>query len=145
MLLWLWQLPQNIIGFFLTRKKELSGIGSVGEGICFNVYYKKNFWGSGVCLGDYIILDHKYLGKSDRTDQKHEYGHHLQSVKLGWLYLIIIGLPSIVFNIYDRIFQPVCHSVPEKIHDNSFYLKFISPDVHNIFARINSNLLIFCG
>lgn len=105
MLLWLWQLPQNIIGFFLTRKKELSGIGSVGEGICFNVYYKKNFWGSGVCLGDYIILDHKYLGKSDRTDQKHEYGHHLQSVKLGWLYLIIIGLPSIVFNIYDRIFH----------------------------------------
>lgn len=103
MLLWLWQLPQNIIGFFLTRKKEL--IGSVGEGICFNVYYKKNFWGSGVCLGDYIILDYKYLGKSDRTAQKHEYGHHLQSVKLGWMYLIIIGLPSIVFNIYDRIFH----------------------------------------
>ena len=41
MLLWLWQLPQNIIGFFLTRKKEL--IGNVGEGICFNVYYKKTF------------------------------------------------------------------------------------------------------
>lgn len=104
MLLWLWQLPQNIIGFFLTRKNEL--IGSVGEGICFDVFYKKNFFsGSGVCLGDYIIIDYRYLGKSDRTVQKHEYGHHLQSVKLGWLYLPVIGLPSILFNIYDRIFH----------------------------------------
>lgn len=103
-LLWVWQLPQNIIGFFMTRK--LYCIGNVGDGINFNVFYKKNFFnGSGVCLGDYIILDYKYIGLKDRKAQRHEYGHHLQSIKLGWLYLLVVGLPSIVRNIYDRIFH----------------------------------------
>ena len=102
-LLWIWQLPQNIIGFLLTRKYCF--IGTVGNGINFNVFYKKDFFGSGVCLGDYIIMDYKYLGITDRKAQKHEYGHHLQSVKLGWLYLLVVGLPSISRNIYDRIFH----------------------------------------
>lgn len=102
-LLWIWQLPQNIAGFLLTRKCYF--IGTVGGGINFNVFYKKNFFGAGVCLGDYIILDYKYLGRKDRSVQKHEYGHHLQSIKLGWLYLLVVGLPSIVRNIYDRIFH----------------------------------------
>lgn len=102
-LLYLWQLPQNIIGFILSRKREF--VGSVEQSVFYPVYYKKNFFNSGVCLGDYIILDYSYSGKSNRNAQKHEYGHHKQSVYLGWLYLIIIGLPSLICNIYDRFFH----------------------------------------
>ena len=33
----------------------------------------------------------------------HEQGHQKQSRYLGWFYLIIIGLPSLLGNIYDRV------------------------------------------
>ena len=34
-------------------------------------------------------------GKS--IDEKHEYGHCRQSEYLGWLYLIVIGIPSLIW------------------------------------------------
>ena len=102
-LLWIWQLPQNLIGFFLTRKYYLKS--TVSSDIDFPVYYKFNFFNSCVSLGDYIIADYWTAHCKDRNPQKHEYGHHLQSLRLGWLNLLIIGLPLITFNIYDRIFH----------------------------------------
>ena len=53
-------------------------------------YYKKSF-GGGISLGDYIIVC-----SHNAKMVKHEYGHCLQSRRLGWLYLIVIGLPSIL-------------------------------------------------
>ena len=43
------------------------------------------------------------MRKSFTDDVYHEYGHQIQSKRLGWLYLLIIGLPSISFNILDMI------------------------------------------
>lgn len=49
----------------------------------------------------YIVLPYHYLRSSSSTYvQKtihHEYGHTRQSLYLGWLYLLIIGLPSITW------------------------------------------------
>ena len=65
------------------------------------ITHKYNF---GVSLGNYIIIgDKDYLISTNTI--KHEKGHQKQSLYLGWLYLVIVGLPSIVFNIYDRLFH----------------------------------------
>lgn len=86
-LLYLWQLPQNLIGFvygkFVAAKK-------LGEFYDAKVY-KHPYLGS-VTLGDYIYLG-QYAGEKTL---RHEYGHTMQSKILGWLYLIVIGLPSII-------------------------------------------------
>ena len=56
---------------------------------------------SGISLGNYIIMN-----REDKEDgMRHEYGHSIDSRRWGPLYLIVIGLPSILGNIYDRIFH----------------------------------------
>lgn len=100
--LYVWQLPQNILGFVLSlfgKKHEISGI----------IFYSFNkFFDSGISLGQYIIIDSRYfyysLGYLYNT-LRHEYGHSLQSKKLGWLYLLIVGIPSVARNIFDRLFH----------------------------------------
>lgn len=89
-LLYLWQLPQNLLGllviFFSRARKFADGTWRT----------KRVF---GISLGRYIIL---WEGGSD-TDVLHERGHQRQSLCLGPLYLIVIGLPSLMGNIVCRI------------------------------------------
>jgi hypothetical protein len=53
----------------------------------------------GLSLGKYIFIHQSYGEKV----KDHERGHSVQSRHLGWLYLLIIGLPSLSGNIYSRI------------------------------------------
>lgn len=98
---WIWQFPQNFIGFLMSRKpKEVKEYKDV------KVYYTQNVLGCGASLGDFIILDISYLGASyEETTIKHEYGHHRQSIYLGWLYLLAVGLPSACRNRWDVLFH----------------------------------------
>ena len=92
-LLFIWQLPQNILGLLVilfTASKKSS---------CF--WESKKLLNFGVSLGNYIIFGY---GPS-KTSIQHEQGHQKQSLYLGWLYLLIIGLPSITFNIADILFH----------------------------------------
>lgn len=89
-ILYLWQLPQNIIGLLVI----------LITGSKYNGYY----WDGGrfvfcVCLGKYIIIN----GPHTKWDYMHECGHHRQSKMLGWLYLPVVGLPSVIGNIWDRL------------------------------------------
>jgi len=96
-LLWLWQLPQNLAGWCISRNANMLQI------YFGNVYFKK-FYKSGVSLGSYIILDNCYRNSTLLLNAvKHERGHQKQSLYLGPLYLLIIGLPSFIGNIYSRI------------------------------------------
>ena len=54
-------------------------------------YYWKSH--SGLSLGQYIFINEHALVET----AKHEEGHQKQSVMLGWLYLLVIGIPSIVW------------------------------------------------
>lgn len=90
-LFWIWQLPQNIAGFIISR----FAIKSRSK----NIYFLRLFR-AGVSLGDYIILDPIHLG--DFEVYQHERGHQAQSRILGPFYLLIVGLPSIIRNIYLR-------------------------------------------
>lgn len=86
-LLYLWELPQNIIGllFLLFIKGETKHkLGNI------YFYYSKDFPG-GITLGEYIIL-----GSKKEFDVKHEYGHVIQSRILGPIFLIVIGIPSLL-------------------------------------------------
>ena len=92
-ILYLWQVPQNLLGLgviFFSRAKPTSGIKPYWNA-------KANF---GISLGNYIISD-----SGDKKTLLHEAGHQKQSLMLGPLYLLIIGLPSISWNIWDRLFH----------------------------------------
>ena len=112
-LLFIWQLPQNIIGFFLTRKPvQTLNQFLLNDGKIIKVYFTKNVFNCGISLGNYIVLDYDiyYKGCLYRDREyvytvNHEHGHQKQSLYFGWLYLIFIGLPSVCGNVWDRVFH----------------------------------------
>lgn len=86
--LYIWQLPQNLVGLvvlcFCGHKEKCSVAG-------IDFYYSKTFPG-GISLGRYIII-----GSKNSDTVKHEHGHQIQSMYLGPLYLLVVGLPSIIW------------------------------------------------
>lgn len=91
----IWELPQNILGFLvvkLTKAKQSTQF--------VDVYVCNKLFNSGVSLGKYIIFQEDCV---TTRDVKHEKGHQAQSKMYGWFYLLIVGLPSVVRNIWDRI------------------------------------------
>ncbi len=85
-----WGLPQNILGLCMLIKhrkcKKEFYHGSL-------IIYHNGNWG-GVSLGMFIII----RGNADENwiheAKIHEYGHTIQSLILGPLYLFVIGIPS---------------------------------------------------
>ena len=96
----IWQLPQHIIAYviMLVNRKSLKPMTN-RDGILY--YLVDNLFNCGVSLGNYIFLDAD--GNYDYITVRHEYGHQIQSLIFGPLYLIVIGLPSIIGNIVYRI------------------------------------------
>lgn len=97
---WLWQLPQNLIGFifWVAIRKKILYIVSKKHAKVYII--KSRRFSFGVSLGRYIFLsqDKAYNFKSI----KHEHGHSIQSLYLGPLYLVVVGLPSLTRNILTR-------------------------------------------
>ncbi len=98
--LFIWQLPQNLLGlgvllYYYLRYRKVHPAGN-------GIFLSHQFCSGGVCLGDIIIL------KSNQDcdfSRRHELGHRRQSMMLGPLYLLIVGLPSVCINIASR-FSP---------------------------------------
>ena len=90
-LIYLWQLPQNLLGLlmlalFRTLDDECSEFTNNGVLICFSKKMR-----GGVSLGRYV-----FLKPTVERDIHHELGHCRQSKRLGWLYLPVVGIPSII-------------------------------------------------
>ena len=89
----IWQLPQVIVAFiyywYLKYHDEILDTCTYQGAI---VFIKRTSCGS-VTLGQHIFLS----PRATDTTIKHEYGHTRQSLILGPLYLIVIGLPSIIW------------------------------------------------
>lgn len=97
-ILYLWQLPQNLAGLLLVLVLKPE------DSYQFNrarLYYATRMRG-GISLGRYIIVRSAMRDYSGRTEW-HEYGHSRQSMFLGPLYLLIIGLPSLL---WAAVWQP---------------------------------------
>lgn len=97
-LLYAWQLPQNLLGLLV--------LAFVGVNVPYDVRGKRIRWPSsfiyfsdrmsgGISLGQYVILSARYV--LDINAWYHERGHHLQSIILGPLYLLVIGIPSLLW------------------------------------------------
>lgn len=89
-LLYLWQIPQNILGLLLVL--YFRGEKCTSNGVTY--WHSRGILG-GISLGDYIIVN-----THNTVVIRHEYGHSIQSVRLGWLYLVVVGLPSLLWNIF---------------------------------------------
>lgn len=93
---YMWQLPQNLCGLAWKAVKKNSRIAQVdtedARSVGAEVWLMKA--GGGVTLGKYIFISQTYQDQSAVI--RHECGHVKQSLILGPLYLIVIGIPSIL-------------------------------------------------
>lgn len=86
LLTWIWCFPQMFLGLIV---KLITKAQKCGE------YYEFNIKGGSLSLGTYIFICPAHHG--DGNTLKHEQGHTKQSYILGWLYLLVIGLPSLIW------------------------------------------------
>lgn len=97
-----WELPQLIAAliyyWYLKRKDEILDTCTCQGAI---VFIKRKSCGS-VTLGNHIFLS----PRATDTTVRHEWGHTRQSLILGPLYLIVIGIPSIIWAATHRTIAP---------------------------------------
>ncbi len=94
---YIWCFPQTLAALILrlfvkvyTKEKRNNAI-----------IYKCNLKNGSISLGHKIFLCKSHW--EDEETKRHEYGHYKQSLILGWLYLIVIGLPSIIWcNCFEK-------------------------------------------
>lgn len=112
-LLFIWQLPQNILGFLLSLTAKCKKTFVCNDGTVHTVYLTK-LCPSGVSLGDFIILgynfyytfwDCSWMESDIKNTINHEHGHQFQSKKFGWFYLLIVGVPSFLRATWDALFH----------------------------------------
>lgn len=106
---YLWQLPQMLVGLLICNlikyTQSFNATTKTGKVYHGKVYFT-DWFNSAVCLGKYIIVDKKLKGKDQLSETiKHELGHSIQSILLGWFYFIVVGIPSFVLNIISRIYK----------------------------------------
>lgn len=97
----IWQFLQNLFALIvLSFYKITKGV------IKFENYRGKKLYivrpsntMTAISLGDYIIMGEDY---DDEQTRNHEYGHTIQSLVLGPLYLFTVGILSMTFNLMSR-------------------------------------------
>ena len=103
----IWQLPQNLVGlvfgWFLKGKERHADVPGIPRNV--RVVSARNMQG-GMSLGNFV-----YFRKPayDRL-LLHEFGHCRQSRMLGPLYLLVIGLPSLLWALWWHPGRPVPYS-----------------------------------
>lgn len=102
----LWQLPQNLLGYLVIGLLN-AYLPAFDTDPKFYLHYKT--WFSSVSLGDFIILNGYCYTE---ITIKHEIGHQKQSKILGWFYLPVIGILSVIGNLLHRIFKFNYYSLP---------------------------------
>lgn len=120
-LLYIWQLPQHILGYIFSKiwagSLELQASPLIPPARVYIVSagshnrHKILSLVSGCSLGQYIFLNDRHT----LTDIRHEIGHSIQSIYLGPLYLLVVGIPSVFFNnLWDQWFHKKW-TVPDRI------------------------------
>ena len=101
LLMYIWQLPQNLLGILyrdlLACKEKVYLVNSTKD---FTLYTKDT--PGSITLGRYIFIS----SRAGRDTLKHETGHVKQSQILGPLYLFLIGVPSIIWAAVHKKIAP---------------------------------------
>lgn len=102
LLLNFWQIFQNTLGLILVIITKATVKGRIIDGKIIDYYVARrlNHTWSGVSLGNFIVFSVDAF--ANETSIRHEHGHQIQSEYLGPFYLIVVGLPSFLRNIWDR-------------------------------------------
>ena len=91
-MLYVWQLPQNLLGLlFLLFLRDGRVLHTDDSYAVVRSSYRMR---GGISLGRHVFIS-SYQCTSDTI--RHELGHCRQSRTLGWLYLLVIGLPSLLW------------------------------------------------
>ena len=94
-LLLIWELPQNIAGaFYFIIHGVFAKTFIIDDGDSFEMYSDKS----------------EYYGNAAqfvKLTRKHEKGHRIQSKILGPFYLIVIGIPSIIWATLHSFCKPI--------------------------------------
>ncbi len=90
---WTWELPQTLVGLIVFLTTTSYAVKSK------RTSFYRRVKGFGVSLGGFIFFDDSY----DPWVPYHETGHAIQSRILGPLYLLLVGLPSLLFNILTQM------------------------------------------
>ena len=105
-----WEAPQKALAHIIIK---LSKAEEAGEYEDAKLYFWK--WSGGMSLSTHIFLPFDDLeGTEWEMDYiRHEYGHTVQSHMLGPIYLLVIGLPSLIW--------AGCFDNWRKKHKKSYY------------------------
>ena len=105
----IWEAPQKALAHIVAKVSKAEYIKLVGyadndEEEIIHIHLWRH--GGGMSLSNHIFLPAKHFDKplneimTSKWHSKylaHEYGHTVQSRKLGPLYLIVVGLPSLIW------------------------------------------------
>ena len=105
-----WEAPQKVLAHIIIKLSKAEVCGEYEDA---KLYFWK--WPGGMSLSTHIFLPFDELEGSEwEMDYiRHEYGHTIQSRMLGPVYLLVIGLPSIIW--------AGCFDSWRKKHKKSYY------------------------
>jgi hypothetical protein len=92
-----YQFPQTAMGFTVAQfyNTVLCKVNTVSYGHGSTVLNMEVKW-TGICFGNYILAKNTIQTNPNNKIFQHEYGHYLQSKRMGYAYLIRVGLPAIM-------------------------------------------------
>lgn len=97
----IWELPQVIVSLFVLCFLAIAGdlnIKHERREISFVIVRSSFIKSSGLSLGLMVFLP---MECSDNM-LCHEYGHSRQAIFLGWIYLLAVGIPSLILYIIKK-------------------------------------------
>ncbi|MFC3974841.1 hypothetical protein ACFOUP_00490 [Belliella kenyensis] len=106
-----WELPQTLIGNLGSHGLNIAGFVNEVNHFKGATVLDTNLSGGAFSLGSYLIGPNGF--KPDFRDHLfvHEFGHYLQSQRMGPLYLPFVALPSVTdFYLVDKLFKVNLHS-----------------------------------
>ncbi|MBQ1409782.1 MAG: hypothetical protein IIY94_00685 [Oscillospiraceae bacterium] len=91
---WTWGLPQNLVGLCFFLFYHAKGCPSFPyQGARVTIWTNKS---GSMSMGRYLFMEPNWTPQDHRL-LAHEYGHTIQSLFFGPLYLLAVGLPSILW------------------------------------------------
>lgn len=133
-----WELPQTILGLISSLFYAFTGrVKHVHFSNGAVVLQTRNDFG-GFSLGNFIVGNTKINGQPGQRLFQHEYGHYLQSMTCGFIYIFKYGLPSLISSYRHDFYGHCIHSVEQdanirakKYWDKHYQQTYIWDDDYN--------------